>query len=200
MLNLYLVPKCNKPLHIDSSQHEQIVGLLTSMGIIGSASSLNEYGPGLAVAKLFHSDALQHFCPGELTFESFRIESHQRSYFLPRDGAHGSLDGTQCSLCEDELQPHSLDLAVEKLALFPVSSVRYDCPSCCVDVPFEELNFVQNVAVAHSWLFFEGIAFGRLNPMFLEQLTKLVGFPITLVNEVPDDAQDEWGGTARLTY
>ncbi len=187
-------------MQITSDQRGELVSLLTSMGIIGRASAPNEYGPGLGVAKLFHNDALQHFCPGELTFESFRIESHQRSYFLPRDAAQGTLDGTKCSLCEDEVQSHSLDLALEKLVYFPVASVRHDCPSCCVDVPFAELSFVQNIAVAHTWLFFEGIAFGRLNQMVLDQLAKRLGVPMTLVNEIPEDPTHNWDDAARLRY
>ena len=192
MLNLYVVPKCNNPVHLDSEKRTQVIVLLTSMGILGRASSKDEYGPGLEVSKLFHSDGLRHFCPGELTFESFKLESHQRSYFLPRNPALGMFDGTKCALCEDELEPQSLDLALEKLSLFPVASVRCECLSCCTDVPFAELSFVQNIAVAHTWLFFEGIAFGRLNPMVLEQLSKLIDFPLTLVNEVPEYSERSW--------
>ena len=198
MLNLYVVPKCNKPVYLDEDKRAQVIGLLTSMGILGRVSSPHEFGPGLGVAKLFHNDALQHLCPGELTFESFRLESYQRSYFLPRDAATGMFDGTKCAFCEDELQPHSLDLALDKLSLFPVASVRHECPSCCMDVPFADLSFVQNVAVAHTWLFFEGIAFGRLNPMVLEHLAKLLGFPLTLVNEVPEYSDHDWANTMRM--
>jgi hypothetical protein len=200
MLNLYVVPKCNNPVYIDADKRAQVIELLTRMGILGRASSADEYGPGLEVAKLFHSDALQHFCPGELTFESFKLESHQRSYFLPRDPALGMFDGTKCALCEDELEPHSLDLAFDKLSLFPVASVRYECLSCCTEVPFAELTFVQNIAVAHTWLFFEGLAFGRLNPMVLEHLSKLFNFPLTLVNEVPDYSERSWDDAKGTPY
>ena len=200
MLNLYVVPKANKPVQIDGAQQQEIIDLLNNMGILGYESSPGEYGPGLGVSKLFHSDAPHHFCPGELTFESFRIETHQRSYFLPRDPAPGVFDGTKCSLCDDELQPHMLDLALEKLTYFPVASVRHDCPSCCVDVPFTELAFVQNVAVAHTWLFFEGIAFGRLNPVVLDQLTRLFGFPMTVINEHTEDSNDDWNDATRRSY
>ena len=56
MLNLYVVPKANKPVQIDGTQQQEIIDLLTDMGILGYESSPGEYGPGLGVSKLFHSD------------------------------------------------------------------------------------------------------------------------------------------------
>ena len=58
-----------------------------------------------------------------------------------------------------------------------------------------------NVAVAHTWLFFEGIAFGRLNfSMVLEQLARLFGFPMTVINEHTEDSNDDWNDATRRSF
>ena len=92
-----------------------------------------------------------------------------------------------------------LDLALEKLSYFPVASVRHDCPSCCVDVPFTELLSFKMLR-SHIRGSSLRIAFGRLNPMVLEQLARLFGFPMTVINEHTEDSNDDWNDATRRSF
>ena len=192
MLNLYLVPRHSKAVIFDSDLRDRLEDTLREMGIIGRALSSDEFAPGLGVGNLFHLDAEQHVLPGELTFESLSIVSGERAQFLPHSAAPGAFDGAECPGCEDVVEPDALDLALDKLNIFPVSSVRYSCPSCCVDVPFPDLLFGQLTTVAHAWLYIEGVAFGRLNTSIVEHLAKVIGHPLMIVPEVPESSIEEW--------
>ena len=200
MLNLYLVPRHSKPVHFDAALRERLEDTLREMGIIGRALSSNEFAPGLGVAKLFHLDAEQHVLPGELTFESLSLISEGRSQFLPRDAAPGAFDGAECPGCEDVVEPDAIDMALDKMGIFPIASVRYSCASCCIDIPFSDLVFSQVTAVANAWIFIEGVAFGRLNLSIVERLSKLIGHPLMIVPEVPEQSMEDWSSACRTSY
>ena len=57
-------------------------------------------------------------------------------------------------------------------------------------MPFSELLFGQTVAVSHSWIYVEGVAFGRLNAGVVERLSKIIGFPITIVPELKQSIEN----------
>ena len=200
MLNLYLVPRHSKPVHFSEETRARLEETLREMGIIGRALGTDEFAPGLAVAKLFHVDAEQHVLPGELTFESLSLVSQDRPQFLPRHAEPGAFDGAECPICEDAVEPQALDLALDKLSIFSVASVRYNCPSCCVDVPFSELVFSQVTAVANAWIFIEGVAFGRLNWGVLDYLGKVTGHSWTIVPEIPEESIDDWSSACHSRF
>ena len=200
MLNLYLVPRHSKGVRFDAALLNRLEDTLREMGIIGKALSPYEFAPGLGVANLFHLDAEQHVLPGELTFESLSLVSEDRTQFLPRDAAPGTFDGAECPICDDVVEPDALDMAFDKMGFFPVTSVRYSCPSCCVDVPFSELSFGQVTAVANSWIYIEGVAFGRLNWAIVDHLSKVIGHPLMVVPEVPEQSIDDWSSACRTPY
>ena len=187
VLNLYLVPRLSKSGKWSDQERLSIKSLLSDLGIIGKSLTPWEFAPGLGVAHLFPSDAEQHKLPGELTFESLSIISVERDAFLPRQARLGALDGALCPVCDDEVDPAFIDLSFDKMNFLALDAVRYECPSCCVDQQFSQLNFDQPTAVSKSWIFIEGAAFGRLNPSVIEKVSRLLNAPLLVVPEVPED-------------
>ena len=61
----------------------------------------------------------------ELTFESFLKSRLIKEVILYLAIQHPGFLMEPSALCDDELQPHMLDLALEKLSYFPVASVRH---------------------------------------------------------------------------
>ena len=198
VLNLYLVPRHSKPVRFTPTLRSRLEQTLREMGIIGRALSTEEFAPGLGVANLFHIDAEQHVLPGELTFESLSLISHERPHFLPRVAEPGAFDGAECPICDDVVDPQAIDLALDKLNFFSIESVRYSCPSCCVDVPFSDLAFGQVTAVANAWIYIEGLAFGRLKWGIVDHLSKVIGHPLIIVPEVPEQSIEEWSSVSRI--
>ena len=155
MLNLYLTPKSrHAPIPTDEAV-EAAVNFLKEEGIIGPEVSTNEYSSGNHVG-VFHSDADQYFLPAELTFESWSINRVATPQFLPRDQDTAEFDEAVCSVCDEPIDVHAFDSALDQLAFLPVKRVRYTCHCCQSDVPFAELDFGQITAVASFWFFLEG--------------------------------------------
>jgi len=200
VLNLYLVPRHSKAVRFEAALRDRLEDTLREMGIIGRALNPSEFAPGLGVANLFHLDAEQHVLPGELTFESLSFVSDERAEFLPRNAAPGAFDGAECPGCEDVVEPDAIDMALDRMSFFPIASVRYNCASCCIDIPFSELVFSQLTAVANAWIYIEGVAFGRLNFGIVDHLAKVIGHPLMIVPEVPEQSMEDWSAACRTQY
>ncbi|MEE2789663.1 MAG: hypothetical protein VX589_20150 [Myxococcota bacterium] len=192
MLNLYLTPKSRHAPIPSEDAIQNAIKFLKDEGIIGPEVGPNEYSSGNHVSIFFHSDADQHFLPAELTFESWSINQVKAARFLPQDQDTSDFDETVCSVCQEPIDGHAFDSALDQLDFLPVNRVRYSCHCCQSEVPFAELDFGQVTAVARFWFFVEGVAWGRLNQALLDELGRILGFPLVIVPEVIQTRSESW--------
>ena len=192
MLNMYIAPKSGKsPLPSEDAIEAALQGLKDAL-VIGRPITQSEYAPGHRAGAIFHADADNHLLPAEKTFDSMTLHIGQRVEFLPRDQDVCEFEGAVCPYCGDNIPLDALKQAFEQLGLFPVDRVEYQCNSCRTDLPFREIDFGQPTGCARFWLHFEGVAFGRLSPSFLEFLSQTIGLPLVVIPEFIDDEAASW--------
>ena len=200
MQNLYLAPRGKRRPVPAGDALESAISFLKDQGIIGAPLGPSEYAPGDAAAVLFHADAEQHLLPAELTFEGLSVHSGKRPQFLPRDQSLEDFDGCRCAHCDEPVHGDAFKEAFDRLGIFPVDRVEYECPCCLTTGAFSELDFAQPTAVACFWFKIEGVAFGRLNQALVDHLSKLLELPLTIVPEYIDDQADEWAVVRAMRF
>ncbi len=200
MLNIYLAPKGSKSPRPASDSIAAVLDFLRSEGVVGASLGSGEYAPGDNAAILFHADADQHLLPVEITFEAFFIHDEAKTQFIPRDQDLAEFDRAVCSVCEEPVHVDEFEECFDRLALFPVDRVQYECPCCLSSYPFAQLDFGQPTAVASFWFQIEGAAFSRLNPALLDHITKLLGVMLLAVPEVLDDQVQEWASVREMRF
>lgn len=190
MLNLYIAPKKARFLPTDNAL-EETLQYLNKLSILGDYDEKSQsYAPGLEVAALFSPEPWEELLPAELTFENFTVRPSGAERFLPeRQMAHNF--SSICRMCGDRLDEKSLDLALERLAYFPVDRFSYDCPSCRNTLELKDINFGQTIAVARFWIYIEGVATVHLNHPLLDHLARLLGSSLLVVKEQVED-EDGW--------
>ena len=200
MLNLYLAPKSSKAPKPTQEALESALEFMRSQGVLGASFGPGEYAPGDNAATLFHADADQHLLPVELTYEALYVHLGMRPEFLPRDQDPAEFDRAQCSVCDEPVHGKTFEECFDKLDLFQVDRVDYECACCLSRYPFAELNFGQPTVVASFWLLIEGAAFSRLNTNFLEHVSKLLGLSLIVVPEVLDDQARSFAEVRQMRF
>ena len=147
--------------------------------------------PGTNVASLFHADAHDALLPAELTVEAFLVCEEPTPRFLPERQLARAF-GASCTVCDDQLDERALDDALARLGYFSVDRFSVLCPSCRTHLTIKEVDFGQNTAVARWWIYIEAAATSRLNSAVLERLERLLGLPLVVVPEVPEEQVEEW--------
>jgi hypothetical protein len=197
LLHLYLAPKSRKAPVPTPEKLDLALCFLKDEGIIGATLGPNEYASGNLASLLFHDDAGQHLLPAECTFESFHYCIERTESFLPPELPPESFKEVTCSVCDEPIDEAGLTGIVDRLNIFPVNRVSYDCPCCCSTVPLREIAFSQTTAIARFWFRIEGASFGRLKPSVLERLENLLGLPLLVIPEAMPESMDDWAPVRR---
>lgn len=200
MLNLYLAPKKNRSSPPSREAIQNALEFMQSQGVLGASFGPGEYAPGDNAAILFHPDADQHLLPVELTFEALYVHQGTRPEFLPRDQDPAEFDRAECSVCEEPVHGETFEECFDKLDMFPVDRVEYECACCLSTYLFSELEFGQPTTVSSFWLHIEGAAFSRLNTNFLEHLSKLLGLTLIVIPEVVDDQARNFAEVRQMRF
>lgn len=190
MLNLYIAPKSGRAVRPADAAVDALVRRLLEANIIGAEAD-GAHPPGTDVAGFFHPDASDSHLPAELTFDALRVHLETKPRFLPPDNGAGFPDA-RCTMCGDTLDPDVLQGAVERLRYFPVDRFELRCPSCRNDLRIGDVDFGQPTIVARFWLFVEGAATSRLSPSLLDEMSRVLGVPLTVVPEVPEEDVESW--------
>lgn len=192
MLNIYLAPKSGKSPVPTVSVVEGALTYLEQRGILGPLFGNMEYAAGPLASRIFHADANQHLCPAEQTFESFSVHHSKKVNFLPRAQDIHEFHSVVCPVCRDPMDVLTFQDALQRLDFFPIETVTYECPSCCTEQGFRDLDFGQVVAWARFWFLLEGAAFSRLNNQIIDGVSRALGMPMIIVPEVVDDQAEAW--------
>jgi hypothetical protein len=200
VLNIYLAPKSGKSPRPADAAVDAAVTYLEQRGVLGPLFDTLEYAAGPLASRIFHSDANQHLCPAEQTFESFSIHTSKKVRFLPRAQDIHEFHSVVCPVCHDPMDVVSFQDALQRLEFFPIETVNYECPSCCTEQSFRDLNFGQVVGWARFWFLFEGAAFRRLNTQMIHGLSRVLGMPLIIVPEVIDDEAEAWGQAPHIRF
>ncbi len=200
MLNLYLTSK-NPKLPVPSPEaQEAALDLMRENAIIGAQLGPMEYAAGDYAGRVFHLDHKSNLLPAELTFESLWVGRSHRPTFLPMDQDLDEYHGALCPVCSDPVDLSFFEDSIERLSVFPVDRVSYECPSCQTDMPFTDIDFGQPTAVSCFWFKLEAVAQGRLRTGFVDALSKTIGHPLIVIPEVIDDQAADWGVTNRMRF
>lgn len=190
MLNLYIAPRSGKAPRPSEAAVDALVVRLVGGRIIGDEID-GVHPPGREVATFFHRDAGETCLPAELTFDGLTIHLGTRARFLPPDNGAG-FRTARCTVCGDELDEGPLERALDRLRYVPVERFELTCPSCRTALRLGQIDFGQPTAVARFWLFVEGAGTSRLNPVLLEEMSRVLGFPLVVVPEVPEEDVADW--------
>ena len=200
MLNLYLTPRNTKAAPPTSEKEESALQLMRDHAIIGAQLGPLEYAAGDYAGRVFQLDHNSNLLPAELTFESLWVGRSQRPTFLPMDQDLHEYRDALCPVCSDPVDEQVFDEAFERLGVFPVDRVHYECPCCQTETPFANMDFGQPTAVSRFWLKLEGVAQGRLRTGFVEAVAKALGQSLLVVPEVIDDQAADWGISLRTRF
>jgi len=200
MLNLYLTPKNSKVPTPDAEHESAALELMRENGIIGSKLGPMEYAAGDYAGRIFQVDQNSDLLPAELTFESLWVGRSRRPTFLPIDQDLYEYHGASCPMCKDAIDEYVFEDALERLGIFPVERVFYECPSCQTEMAFTEIDFGQATAVARFWFKLEAVAQGRLRAGFIDAISKALGCSMTVVPEVIDDQAADWDTSPRIRF
>lgn len=201
MLNLYIAPRSRKARIPEPAAVEAALAFLRDLGLIsGETPDFGpiEFPPGREVARLFNNDAHGDLLPAELTFDCLNVEQSERAMFLPPNQPADAFHDAVCRTCGDELDLERLGEALDALAFLPTERFEYTCPSCRSVLKLADVDFGQPTAVARFWLFIEGAGTSRLNPAVVERVGRLLGMPVVVVPEVPEERVDDWVPARRL--
>lgn len=191
MLNLYLAPRSARAPIPDADAVDAALDFLQREGLVGARTADHEHPPGSNVAALFHADAHDALLPAELTFDSLGVGGAPTPRFLPERQKAGEFRPS-CTVCGDGLDTRPLDEALVRLGYFAVERFTVLCPSCRTELTVKQVDFGQTTAVARWWLYIEGAATSRLNASLLDQLERLLGMPLVVVPEVPEEQVEDW--------
>lgn len=191
MLNLYLAPRSGKAPSPEDAQVEAAIEFLATEGFVTRGEQPDRFAPGPQVPRLFNDDNVD-LLPAELTFDELRVERSARPVFLPLDAPIEAYADAGCSVCGDDIDLDGLEDALARVGIFPLERVTYECPSCQTQLSLREIEFARPTAVARFWLFIEGAATGRLRSSVVDRLGRLLGGPLIIVPEVPEDNADDW--------
>ncbi len=191
MLNLYLAPRSARALVPEANAVDAALEFLEREGLVGSETTDHDRPPGANVAALFHVDAHDGLLPAELTFDGLSVGSAPTPRFLPELQKAVEFHPS-CTVCGDGLDSKPLDEALVRLGYFAVERFALLCPSCRTELTLKQVDFGQTTAIARWWLYIEGAATSRLNAALLDQLERLLGLPLVVVPEVPEEQVEDW--------
>lgn len=191
MLNLYLAPRSGKAPRPDDAMVDAAVAFLIAEGFIRPGDQPDRFPPGRAAAALFNDDNMD-LLPAELTFDELRVETAARPVFLPQNAPVDTFVDAGCSVCGDDIDLDGLQDALDRVGIFPIDRVTYQCPSCQTDLSLRQIEFARPTAVARFWFFIEGAATSRLRSSVVDRLGRILGAPLIVVAEVPEDSAEDW--------
>jgi len=194
MLNVYLAPRSGRAPVPPDTEAAAALAFLAHEGIMGPRTDDGDYPPGAAVAVLFNEDARQDLLPAELSFGALRVETARKPRFLPQRQPSENFRAL-CTVCGDDLPGHDLEPALASLGYFPTDRFSCMCGSCRTELSLREVDFGQPTAVARWWLFIEAVGTSRLNSNIVDALARLVGLPLVVVPEIPEEHLEDWSST-----
>ncbi len=197
MLNVYLAPRKRSGAAPEEAAVASALAFLEREGLLAARTVDGEHPPGTNVAMWFHHDAHEGLLPAELTFDSLRVDGAPTPRFLPERQKACGFDAS-CTVCGDTLDEKSLDEALVRLGYFSVDRFNCLCPSCRSELTLRQIDFGQSTAVARWWLYIEGAATSRLNGHLIDQLERLLGLPLVVVPEVPEEQIEDWVPARRV--
>ena len=145
-----------------------------------------ELTPGLNASHLFNQDAHDALLPAELTFNSLLISTSKHPTLLPLDEIEYE---TMCPQCGDCLSIDDVQLAVTKLDLFPISSIRVFCISCQDEYPLKTLVFEPLVSFSRFWICINQSGSTRLNSKVLKGWAQTLNCELEQLNVQLEDLE-----------